>query len=98
MLPLACGFGELLDALAGADRKHAAGFGTRADITVRHAAVEVDGIAGAERKRRVQIRMKLHRSAQDIEIFFAPVANETAKLFDASSLHVDDDRNHHFPE
>jgi hypothetical protein len=42
--------------------------------------------------------MKLHRAAQNVEIFLAPVANQAAKLVNASRLHVDDDRDHHFPE
>src|SRR6185312_7535882 len=45
--------GQLLNALTGTDREDGAGLGAGADVTVGHAAVEIDRVAGAQRKRRI---------------------------------------------
>src|SRR6185369_3952319 len=98
MLSFAGRLSQLLDSLAGANREHAAGLIARPDITMRHAAVEIDRVARAERQWGVEIRVELHRSAQDVQIFLAAMADEAAEFLDASRLNVDDDRNHHFPK
>jgi hypothetical protein len=89
---------QLLDALSGADGKYAARLLAGANVTMGHAAVEIDGIARPEWERRIKVGMKLHRAVEDVEIFFAAVADESAQLVDASRLDVDDDRDHHFPK
>src|SRR5436190_11484536 len=93
---LACCPGKMLDALARIDRQNGTGIAAGPDIAMRHAAVEIDGVARAERQGGIKIRVKLHRSSQDIEIFLARVTDQPTQFLYASRLDVDDDRNHHF--
>ena len=64
------------------------------DIAMRHAAIEIDRVARAERQRGVDVGMQLHRAGEDIEIFLARMAHQPAKFVDAARLHLDDDRHH----
>jgi len=47
---------------------------------VRHAAVEIDGIAFIEQHGSVQIGVELHDTVEHDRIFFAAVANERSEL------------------
>jgi hypothetical protein len=94
---LGCAFavhgGDDLRFGAGTDRENTAGPGTRCQIGVAHAAVEIDGIALVQDHGRIEFGVKFHRAFEDVGVFFTRVAHQFAEFLERALVQFRDDRH-----